>query len=39
MESKEAAAVFAALSQETRLDRLRLPIGEGPNGLPAIDIA
>ena len=35
MESTEAAATFAALSQGTRLDLLRLLIAEGPNGLPA----
>jgi len=39
MESKEAAASFAALSQETRIDLLRLLMGESPNGLPAGDIA
>jgi protein-tyrosine-phosphatase/DNA-binding transcriptional ArsR family regulator len=39
MESAEAAAAFSALSQETRLDLLRLLIGESPNGLPAGDIA
>ena len=39
MESTEAAAVFSALSQETRLDLLRLLMGEIPNGLPASDIA
>jgi protein-tyrosine-phosphatase/DNA-binding transcriptional ArsR family regulator len=39
MESTEAAAVFAALSQETRLDLLRLLMGESPHGLPASDIA
>jgi protein-tyrosine-phosphatase/DNA-binding transcriptional ArsR family regulator len=38
MESIEAAAAFAALSQETRLDVLRLLIAEGANGLPAGDL-
>ena len=31
--------LFAALSQETRLDLLRLLMSESPNGLPASDIA
>ncbi len=39
MESSEAAAAFAALSQETRLDLMRLLIAEGASGLPAGDIA
>ena len=39
MESTEAAAAFSALAQETRLDLLRLLMGESPNGLPAGDIA
>lgn len=39
MESLEAAAIFAALSQETRLDLMRLLMGESPNGLPASEIA
>jgi len=38
MESTEAAATLAALSQETRLDLVRLLIAEGPNGLPAGEI-
>jgi arsenate reductase len=38
MESSEAAAALAALSQETRLDLIRLLIAEGANGLPAGDI-
>jgi ArsR family transcriptional regulator, arsenate/arsenite/antimonite-responsive transcriptional repressor / arsenate reductase (thioredoxin) len=38
MELLEAATAFAALSQETRLDIMRLLIGEGPNGLPAGEI-
>jgi arsenate reductase len=39
METSDAAAAFAALSQETRLDLLRLLIAEGANGLPAGEIA
>src|SRR5262244_2851015 len=39
MELTEAAATFAALSQETRLDLLRVLIGESPNGLPAGGLA
>jgi protein-tyrosine-phosphatase/DNA-binding transcriptional ArsR family regulator len=39
MESAEAATIFAALSQETRLDLMRLLMSESPNGLPASDIA
>jgi protein-tyrosine-phosphatase/DNA-binding transcriptional ArsR family regulator len=39
MEISEAAAIFAALSQETRLDLMRLLMSESPNGLPASDIA
>jgi protein-tyrosine-phosphatase/DNA-binding transcriptional ArsR family regulator len=39
MELTEAAALFAALSQETRLDLMRLLMGESPNGIPANDIA
>ena len=38
MESTQAAAAFAALSQETRIDLIRLLIAEGPNGLAAGDI-
>lgn len=38
METQEAAAAFGALSQETRLDLVRLLITEGPSGLPAGDI-
>lgn len=38
MESTEAATAFAALSQETRLDLLRLLIAAGPSGLAAGDI-
>lgn len=39
MEPTEAAAGFAALSQETRLDLMRLLIAQGASGLPAGDIA
>jgi arsenate reductase len=39
METTEAAAAFAALSQETRLDLMRLLIAEGASGLPAGEIA
>jgi arsenate reductase len=39
MEPSEAAAAFGALSQETRLDLMRLLIVKGPNGLPAGEIA
>lgn len=39
MESRDAAPILAALSQETRLDLLRLLLAEGPNGLPAGEIA
>jgi arsenate reductase len=39
MKSTEAASGFAALSQETRLDLMRLLVTEGANGLPAGDIA
>ena len=39
MESKEALAAFAALSQETRLAALRLLVGSGPSGLAAGDLA
>src|SRR5271165_1696020 len=39
METTEAAAGFAALSQETRLDLMRLLIAEGASGLPAGEIA
>jgi hypothetical protein len=35
METQEAAVALAALSQETRLDLVRLLIAEGANGLPA----
>ena len=39
MEALEAAAAFAALSQETRLELIRLLIAEGASGLPAGEIA
>lgn len=39
MELAEAAQVFAALSQETRLALLRLLVAAGPSGLPAGTIA
>lgn len=39
MELSEAAAAFAALSVDARLSILRLLMAEGPNGLPAGDLA
>ena len=39
MEPKEAIAAFAALAQEHRLAVFRLLVREGPNGLPAGEIA
>lgn len=39
MESKDAAPLFAALAQESRLDLLRLLIARGATGLPAGEIA
>jgi arsenate reductase len=39
MESSEAAAVFAALSVETRLNLLRLLMAQGESGMPAGEIA
>ena len=39
METREATAAFAALAQETRLAVFRLLVRQGPNGLPAGDIA
>jgi arsenate reductase len=39
MKYTEAAAAFAALAQETRLELMRLLLAESPNGLPASDIA
>ncbi|OYW83069.1 MAG: transcriptional regulator [Asticcacaulis sp. 32-58-5] len=38
MDKKAATQAFAALSQETRLDVLRLLVKVGPEGLPAGDI-
>jgi arsenate reductase len=35
MESSEAATAFAALSQDARLNLMRLLIAEGPTGMPA----
>jgi DNA-binding transcriptional ArsR family regulator len=39
MESKDALAKLAALSQETRLDAFRLLMALGPDGLAAGDIS
>lgn len=39
MESSDALASFAALSQDTRLAALRLLVREEPQGLPAGEIA
>lgn len=39
MEMTEAATAFAALSQETRLELIRLLIAQGASGMPAGDIA
>lgn len=39
MESYDAAQIFGALSQETRLSVLRLLVTAGPSGLPAGEIA
>lgn len=39
MESSDAAAAFAALSVETRLNLLRLLMARGPTGMPAGDLA
>ncbi len=39
MESSEAAAAFAALSVDTRLNLLRTLLAEGASGLPAGDLA
>lgn len=38
METKEALPAFAALSQENRLDALRLMVKAGPRGLAAGEI-
>jgi DNA-binding transcriptional ArsR family regulator len=39
MESEQAIAVFAALSQSTRLDAFRLITKHEPDGLPAGEVA
>lgn len=39
MEMRQAATAFAALSQETRLELIRLLIAQGASGMPAGDIA
>ena len=39
MESSEAATAFAALSQDARLNLMRLLMAEGPTGLPAGELA
>jgi DNA-binding transcriptional ArsR family regulator len=39
MEESKAVAAFAALAQEHRLSVFRLLVREGPNGLPAGEIA
>ncbi len=39
MESSDAAAAFAALSLDARLNLMRLLIAEGPTGLPAGELA
>lgn len=39
MESYDAAQIFTALSQETRIEVLRLLISVGPNGMPSGEIA
>jgi len=39
MESTHAIEALGALAQETRLDAFRLLMREGPNGLPAGEIA
>jgi len=39
METNDALVVFAALSQETRLQAFRLIVKHGPDGLPAGEIA
>ena len=39
MESSEAAVAFSALSQDARLNLMRLLIAEGPTGMPAGDLA
>src|SRR5690242_3376317 len=39
MESSEAATVFAALSQDARLNVMRMLMAAGPSGLPAGELA
>jgi arsenate reductase len=39
MEISDAAAAFGALSQDTRLELMRVLIAEGPTGLPAGELA
>lgn len=39
METRNASAAFAALSQENRLDALRALVRAGPNGIAAGDLA
>jgi len=39
MKAKDAVRALGALAQETRLDIFRLLVGEGPEGLPAGQIA
>ena len=39
METLDAASAFAALSQDTRLDLMRLLIAQGASGMPAGEIA
>lgn len=39
MESSDAARIFGALAQESRLGVLRLLLAQGPNGLPAGELA
>lgn len=39
MEKSHALAAFGALSQETRLDAVRLLVRAGPDGLPAGEVA
>lgn len=39
METREALSAFAALSQENRLDALRMLVKAGPKGIAAGDLA
>jgi DNA-binding transcriptional ArsR family regulator len=39
METANAIAAFAALSQSTRLEAFRLLVRAGPKGLPALEIS